>query len=38
MPPAPSTLAGKNFSAEAPSRIARKASVGVNTPGIVTMP
>ena len=38
MPDGPSTEAGKNFSAEAPERSARKASVGENTPGIVTMP
>jgi len=38
MPAAPSTLAGKNFSAEAPSRMAWKASDGENTPGMVTMP
>ena len=37
IPFGPSTLAGKNFSAEAPARIARKASVGVKTPGMVTM-
>ena len=37
MPEAPSTLAGKNFRPEAPARAASKASVGENTPGIVTI-
>ncbi len=37
-PDGPSTLAGKNFSADAPAAIAWNASVGVKTPGIVTMP
>ncbi len=38
MPFGPSTLAGKNFSADAPQAIAMKASVAVKTPGMVTMP
>jgi hypothetical protein len=38
IPEGPSTLAGKNLSAEAPAAQAARASVGVNTPGMVTMP
>ena len=38
MPCGPSTLAGKNLSADAPIRSANRASVGVKTPGIVTRP
>ncbi len=38
VPDAPSTLAGKNFRLEAPTRAASNASVGENTPGMVTMP
>ena len=38
IPAAPSTLAGKNLRLEAPALAASSASVGVKTPGIVTMP
>ena len=37
MPDGPRIDAGKNFRADAPARSARKASVGENTPGIVTI-
>lgn len=37
MPAGPSTLAGKNFRPLAPAAVADSASVGVKTPGIVTM-
>ncbi|MCY1297362.1 hypothetical protein D9M70_467990 [compost metagenome] len=38
MPDGPSTLAGKNLRPVAPAAAAESASVGVSTPGMVTMP